>query len=686
MTTLNLRKATLSVDFDKGLITSFSILKKERLAAHSPLFCVQLRDSNGDAVLLRPCEAGRCVQEADGALYTDFPEVDASVFVGLRESGGEAEWRIRVSLGSDRYFTEWVDFPSLALPRLAEGCGSKILFPYNEGVLISNSDLRESSWLCHREAVYPSMGCYSVFPNMLSSQMISYIFEDAGIYIGAHDERRGVKEIDFVSDGDILTLRMRIFCGSGFGQSYATDYPIVFSVTDPDWESSAERYRSWFESCLPDHLCKTAENEKLPEWYSHSPLVVTYPIRGRHDTDEMTPNKLYPYTNALPILKRIKESCGARLLVLLMHWEGTAPWAPPYVWPPFGSIENFELFERKLHESGDLLGVYCSGFGYTLQSKLIPSYSKKDEYVKLRLRDAMCASPDGEVAISNICTEQRSGYDICPASRLGRELLLDAYSPLFESGIDYAQILDQNHGGGQYFCYSREHGHPPAPGAWMSENMQAMLSEWKALAGNTLFGCESAAAEPFIRDLSFSDNRFELNYFIGTPVPLYSYIYHEYVRNFMGNQVCCPFADTSDSLCYRLAYSFSIGDSMTLVLTEDGDIASYWGMRDFTLLPDKDAALTLISNLTRFYQERAKPYLCSGRMVRSPALDCDTLSFALRDSDRTVTLPALLCSAWETDDGTRALVIVNPEGKEATCRVAKKEIRVPPLDAILIRI
>lgn len=683
---LNLSRATLSVDFDKGLITSFSIMKKERLVAHAPVFCLQLRESNGDTVILRPCDAKRRVIETDGALYTDFTGVDASVFVGLRERGGEAEWRISISLGSDRYFAEWVDFPTLTLPKLVEGCGNKILFPYNEGALITDSDLRDGSWLCHREATYPSMGCYSIFPNMLCSQMISYIFEDAGIYIGAHDERRGVKEIDFVSEGDGLTLRMRIFCGSGFGQSYATDYPIVFSVTDADWESSAERYRSWFESCLPKHLRRTVENEKLPEWYSHSPLVITYPIRGRHDTDEMTPNKLYPYTNALPILRQIKDRCDSRLLVLLMHWEGTAPWAPPYVWPPFGDRENFELFGRKLHESEDLLGVYCSGFGYTLQSKLIPSYVKRDEYIKKELWRAMCAGPDGEVALSNICTEQRSGYDICPASTLGRELLFDAYSPLFESEIDYAQILDQNHGGGQYFCYSKEHGHPPAPGAWMTENMQSMLSGWNDLAKNTLFGCESAAAEPFIQDLSFSDNRFELNYFIGTPVPLYSYIYHEYVRNFMGNQVCCPFADSADSLRYRLAYSFSIGDSMTLVLTEDGDIASYWGMRDFTLLPDRDASLTLISNLTRFYKDQAKPYLYAGRMIKSPAIDCDTLSFALRDTDRAVTLPSLLCSAWEAEDGTRALVIVNPEGKEASCRVGKNEIRISPLDAVLIKI
>jgi hypothetical protein len=296
----------------------------------------------------------------------------------------------------------------------------------------------------------------------------------------------------------------------------------------------------------------------------------------------------------------------------------------------------------------------------------------------------MCAGPDGKVAISKICTEQRSGYDICPASRTGRDLLTKAYTPLFESELDYAQILDQNHGGGQYFCYNREHGHAPAPGVWMTENVQNMLSEWNDLAGSTIFGCESAASEPFIANLSFSDNRFELNYWFGDPVPLYSYIYHEYVRNFMGNQVCCPFTSDNDTLRYRLAYSFSIGDSMTLVLTQDGDIASYWGMRDFSVLPDKEKTLSLIANLTRFYKEHAKPYLYAGRMIASPIVECDSVVFTTVDAQRTLTLPAVLSSAWEAEDGSRAMILVNPSENEAKCKISGRTVAIPPLDAVIL--
>ena len=681
--TLNLKALTISVDFQIGEITSLIICERERLAAHLPLFRIRLRDKDGSSLMVTAYDANRCVETDDGALYDDFSLTDISVHVTLMNENGEAAWRIAVTPKSDRYFVEWVEFPPIVLPALQEnnhdGTGGQILFPYNEGVLVSDINTHT-----YDEAEYPSKGSYCVFPNMVCSQMLAYLWEDAGLYMGAHDERRGVKDIDFIKEQDGVALRFRLFCGTNFGETFETDYSIVFCAIEGKWESAAERYRKWFENALPKGVKKISENCEIPEWYADSPLVVSYPIRGLYDMDEIKPNKLYPYTNALPLLDEIKKVCGSRLLVLLMHWEGTAPWAPPYVWPPFGEAENFNEFLSALHGKGDLLGVYCSGFGYTLQSNLIADYNKETEYDHQKLERGMCAGPDGKIAISNICQGQRSGYDICPASETGRKLLKEAYSPLLESDLDYVQILDQNHGGGQYFCYSREHGHAPGPGKWMTENMQNMLSDWNHIAGKTLLGCESAAAEPFIGNLLFSDNRYELNYRLGVAVPLYAYLYHEYVRNFMGNQVSCPFRIEDDTLRYRLAYSFCAGDCMTLVLHPDGELMFHWGMRDFSSFPDKEKALCLVANLTRFYQEHAKPYLYAGRMIPGPNVECETISLATRRSDRIVTLPSILSSAWEAEDKSRVLILVNPSDSDVCCKVNNVQVAVPPLDAMII--
>ena len=688
MYTLQLSNMTLTVDFATGQIASLVLGGKQRVAAPAPIFALRLRDAKGNATVDSAKDATAATPTEDGAMYSGFGLQGLCVQVHLTEQKGSAAWRIGVKGLDAEHFVEWVDFPLVTLPALREnnenGDGGQILLPYNEGVLVSNNDHRQMTDFRHWEPEYPSLGCYPVFPNMISSQMMAYLWEDAGLYLGAHDAQRGVKGISFYPENGGTTMQMRLFCGVDFGQDFTMDYDIVWTAIDGRWESAAELYRDWFAQNLPPRAKKIKDNESLPAWYGECPLVVTYCVRGVHDMDEMSPNALFPYTNALPLLEQIKSRAEARLLVLLMHWEGTAPWAPPYVWPPYGGTENFTAFKDALHAKGDLLGVYCSGFGYTLKSNLVDDYDCTEACERDGLERGMCAGPDGKVAISRICTGQRKGYDICPASEVGHDVLAKAYEPLFDSGIDYAQILDQNHGGGQYFCYSRDHGHPPAPGAWMTSNMQKMLGEWNGKAGKMLLGCESAAAEPFMGNLLMSDNRFELNYHIGVPVPLYAYIYHEYLRNFMGNQVSCPFMGDQDTLGYRIGYSFAAGDLMTLVLTPDGRLMTNWGNHDFSRLPDKEKVLDLVANLCRFYREGAGKYLHAGRMIPALPVSCGQKEFFMAWYGRNCAIPSVYTTAWEAADGTRAQILVNPGDDAQTVTVDGKQITVPARDAVMM--
>ena len=671
-----------TVDTRGGFISSLKIGNHDCSIYKCPIFVLRLRDRSGDVYILESTSSTLLSSKGNELKYSKFGNAFDSILVTLKvKSNKNISWEIEIESVPRDYAIEWVEFPKICLPKLIDNDpnGGKILFPYNEGILLTNETL-----LPRYEPEFPMSGAYFIFPNMVQSQFISYHFEDIGIYIGAHDKERGFKGVDFYPYDGGIAIQIRLYSGADFGKDFKPGFPIIWQVCDGRWQSGAEIYRSWFEENLPKNLVPIKENKNLPDWYSGSPLIVTYPIRGTHDMDEMELNALFPYTNALPILEKIKNATNTQIMALLMHWEGTAPWAPPYVWPPFGGLDLFNEFKDSLHKSGDLLGVYCSGFGYTQKSTLT-DYSCEEKIKNENVLDGVCHSPKNKPELGiTCCPYQRYGYDICPASSRGQEILNEAYTPLFESGVDYAQILDQNHGGGQYMCYAQDHNHPPMPGAWMTKNMQELLGMWNKKASPMLFGCESAAAEPFIGNLLMSDNRFELNYPYGTPVPLYAYVYHEYVRNFMGNQCGCPFEPHVDTLRYRLAYSFSIGDMMTLIIAPNGDLMTHWSTLDFSHAPDMEKALLFIKNMVVFYNCEAKEYLHSGKMANAPEIECEKITIPQFRGQKTITLPRLLSSAWEAKDGKTAYIVVNPECEEIEFKIENECYKVEGLNALLI--
>ena len=654
----------------------------ERLVASAPLFVLRLRDLEGNTHLVDSTKARGVSDNGSFFAYSSFGDDFNTLCATVKVcTANGINWQISVSGVPSGYALEWVEFPKICLPKLKENCesGGAILFPYNEGMLVSNESL-----LPRYEPEFPSSGAYFTFPNMVCSQFMAYLFDDIGLYIGAHDTKRGLKGVDFYAYENGISLQMRLYSGCDYGQDFCPDFPVVWKACTGNWISAAEIYREWFEHNLPPKAVKLTENKSLPSWYEGSPLIVTYPVQGWRDYGKMEPNDLFPFVNALPILKSLKKKSSTQIMALLMHWEGTAPWAPPYVWPPLGGVEGFNKFKDALHESGDLLGVYCSGFGYT-QHSTINDYNNMDELAKGEVQKGMCYSPQNKPELGIVCNPyQRVGYDICPVSKVGRKILDGAYAPLFESDIDYIQILDQNHGGGQYLCYSREHGHPPMPGEWMTDNMQRLLKDWNEWAPEKIFGCESAAAEPFIGNLLMSDNRFELNYPFGTVVPLYAFIYHEYLRNFMGNQCGCPFEPRVDTQRYRMAYSFSIGDIMTVTLAPNGKLMSHWGTHDFEAAPDMDKAMEFVKNMTKFYDSQGKKYLFGGRMSAKNEFECEMIKIPLFRGQEYSVLPRLLCSAWESENGKTAYIVVNPESKTLPFTISGEKYECSALNAVLI--
>lgn len=665
---------TAALTPDARRLASVRLFGKETLAEKQrPLLAVGLRGEDGKITRLDTDSKKLDIYIGDEIIEYTF-DLGVRVFLKPEVSDGKIVWNAKVS-GIRGYAVEYIELPSVDFAGALEDNGgdASVLWPYNEGVLITDSRVRKS----FVEPEYPSDARYPLFPNIMLTQFMAYMTAGKGIYMGLEDPSRTLKALDFrcaMEDGSWVTgFRTRVYPGAEFGEDAAPGFGIVWKAFSGDWMTAAEIYRRWFEENLPAGLKKLSETP-LPDWYTKDmPLVVTYPVRGRHDMDIMEPNTLFPYNNVLPYIDEFAEKTGMKIMVLLMHWEGTAPWAPPYVWPPFGGEEMFHDFAEELHRRGDLLGVYCSGFDFTAKSNL-NDFDMREKIGKEDLKRFFCAGPDGEVQICRICTGQRSGYDICPACDGGKDILDEALEPLLKSGVDYVQVLDQNHGGNMYLCYSREHGHPPVPGKWMSEAVNRLLSGWRRMAPDVLLGCESAASEAFIGNLRLSDTRFEFCYDYGKAVPVYSFIYHEYLHNFMGNQGGSPLEWTTEAFNYRAAYAFLAGDMLTLIIGENGELMYQWGVRDYSKHPDRESVLGFYSELAKVYREY--PEIFGGsRILRAPEYTCD--DFTIRCGNRDMVVPAVPASSYSTGKGIRT-VFVNFTDSERAVTLDGETFTMPP--------
>ena len=261
-------------------------------------YAVKFRNKKGKYRIVDGKE-GKFISFDEKTAVYEHKEMRVAVSVQQRES--RLVWKIKVE-NKTQDLLEQVELMSFGvynkLKDEEQGRGS-IIYTYNEGVEVTNMPFRESFVFKYNEADYPSCGKYNVFPYKVSSQYMAYLLNGVGVYLGMHDESRTPKHIDFRYDENAIKLQMRVFCNVDYGQDYEMPFESVLACFDGGWEDACEIYREWFEKHLPVGLKKIKESDDLPSWYHDSPIIVTYPIRGSHDLDEIKPTGMYPYVNAL---------------------------------------------------------------------------------------------------------------------------------------------------------------------------------------------------------------------------------------------------------------------------------------------------------------------------------------------------------------------------------------------------
>lgn len=154
------------------------------------------------------------------------------------------------------------------------------------------------------------------------------------------------------------------------------------------------------------------------------------------------------------------------------------------------------------------------------------------------------------------------------------------------------------------------------------------------------------------------------------PIPVYSFIYHEYINNFMGNQICMMLSKEEYNYSFRCAYSFIAGDMLTAVIDDKGQISYCWGNECFEFHTEKEPALQILKNLNAWRQNGGKKFLHTGRMVKPLLIKCGKKSFVLEDGS-LLSVDEVLTSAYEFE-GQYAQFIANYNLNSVVVKLSKK--------------
>jgi len=655
------------------------------------LFLLQLRNDRGEIVDVDNREFGsvqefgeiRGGQQFEFILFSGCAKVPGlRAVVRIRQSPGEpmSYWHIRLEGIPGGYYCEWLQFPCLHLKNLLKGHGgdAEFFWPGSEGVIFTELTTRQSGNFATSLLEYPLTGIGGYYPGPCPMQFQAYLTPRGSLYLACHDLTHSPKGIDVCyGKNNSLKPYFQLFPGKSATCTVDLDFEIVLGGFYGDWQDACRIYRDWMEQNDAALPLKLINNHDVPDWLKNSPVLLIYPVKGNgFDTGSLTGNEYFPYHRALPMVEDYARRWDSQIMPLLMHWEGTAPWAPPYVWPPFGGEEMLRSFADELHQRGHLLGVYCSGTGWTQSSSIDPGYSRKEEFAEKNLKEYMCTGPRGEM-FARVCNGeagkgQRIGYEMCTAVQWTQNTVLSEINAIAGANVDYLQFFDQNQGCSAPLCYSHNHHHPASPGRWLTEAMQSLLDRAAQQLRNgqsrAVLGCENGAAQPYIRNLQLNDLRNHLAWNYAKPVPAYSMVFHEYLNSFTGNGVCLAgWIDrqkSPDFILYRMAYSFISGEILSLVMKNDGQMHWSWVCDWADEAPDQAALNQLIKNLNGWRRQRGKDFLVFGKMEKSFAVDSGEWVLHFTGGRPPLTLPELITSHWSFD-GRSAVFIANIKKQKA---------------------
>jgi hypothetical protein len=648
------------------------------LHATLPLFEIQYLDERRrfrriSSETALSCEVGR-TDGPDGTIvdlsYARLGghDIDARVTLRLPRGDRLSYWSLSLDQRTPMIITD-VQFPFVVVPyRYEDGGPTSLLVPTNTGELYR--------WPRPEQLLpdYPDTWQFTEerakfvhYPGTTFAQFLAYYDERQGVYLACHDVGGRVKIIKPVHRRGGIRLGIAHVVGWDEPSRHDLGYEVALGVFTGDWYDAADMYRRWYER-EAEQGQPLSERRDVPPWLLDSPLHTVLRIQGELDAGPAEPHpEFVPYENALPLLDRLSEKVDAPLTPIIMSWERHGPWVYPDCFPVVGGDDALRSFTAAARSRGWHVGTYCNGMRWVIGHKWT-GYEGRDYYENQRGEDTVCRLPDGTPWREVWDRDWRPSYMCCTAAPRTQDIAAEYVRRLLDLGLDWVQFLDQNCGAASFPCYGEGHGHPSAPGHWMTPALAQLLARLEGLAGaadrEIVFSVENAPNDHFRHRFQICDIRPDLE---GRSVPLFQYLFHEHILT----QGAFALAPNPYWMRLKTAHSFVLGDVMTAIVGPGGRLMNWagrpWASWD-TPAGDQEAILTLLRRAIGMRRGSGRDFLVFGRLLRPyPVHDIEHLSWSTERG--LTTMPAVMHACWKAPDGRTAIALANWTKEEQVVRL-----------------
>lgn len=633
-----------------------------------PLFVVQYLNHEQQFCQMSSAQAHTCEIERDEhptettvqLRYRNFAEFDIDVDVTVRCPHDEqlSYWSLKLTQRAPLTITD-VQFPFAVVPYRYDGTGSTaLLIPRSGGVLYCEprpEDLTpdaSDAWQFGENQFN-----FGHYPGTTFAQFLAYYHDRAGVYLGCHDTTGAIKLIKPVHHRSGIRLGIAHVTGWDAPGVHQLGYETVLGVFHGDWYDAADIYRRWYLAAAQpaDRLDQRSD---VPEWLRDSPLHVVLRIQGELDQGPAEPHpEFVPYENALPLLDRLAEQVDAPVTPIIMSWEHPGPWVYPESFPVAGGDESLRAFAAAARERGWHVGTYCNGTRWVIEHKWT-GYDGRDYYERERGEETICRLPGEMPWREGWDRAWRPSYTCCAAVPRTQEIAATYVQRLLDLGLDWIQFLDQNCGASAFPCYSAAHGHPAAPGSWMTGALEELLVQLEARAAAAdraiVYSVEQPPNDHFRPHFQICDIRPDLE---GRDVPLYHYLFHEHILT----QAAFGMAPNPYWMELKTAHSFVMGDVLTAIMGPGGRLMNWvgypWAVWD-TPEGDQDAVLTLLRRAIAVRRGVGRHYLVFGQLLR-PLPIAGIAPIAWTHERKAATMPAVFHARWQAPNRQVAVALAN---------------------------